>query len=272
MPQPFCPGYAYEPYRQLCESFPGAAAYPDRHFRVEWGAVFHRGRLDGTARVLVIGLAPGQLEVVLRRVIVGHAGQRLQGFLAKLGIERSYVMLNTFLYSAYGHEGSAELQDQPDIVAYRNLWLDALFAGGAIDAVIALGARADGAWRAWKATPAGAVFDPAYVKIPHPTQPESSSKGNPDRYQVAMETMLREWNAALHRLKPALRRPDVDRPLIPYGKQLLPGDVVVIPQHDLPPGIPAWMAARDHWTKRAGDNPLHKRGNLTITVPREFLP
>jgi len=30
---------------------------------------------------------------------VGEAGQRVQGFLSRLGIDRSYVMVNAFLYS-----------------------------------------------------------------------------------------------------------------------------------------------------------------------------
>jgi uncharacterized protein (DUF427 family) len=37
---------------------------------VEWGPVFHRGRLDGTARVLVIGQDPAAHEAVARRIPV----------------------------------------------------------------------------------------------------------------------------------------------------------------------------------------------------------
>ena len=268
----FDPGYGQEPFRALCTDYPDGTVYAAEHFRLEWGAVFHRGRLDGTARVLIIGLAPGMLEVVLRRIIVGHAGQRLQGFLAKLGIERSYVMINAFLYSAYGQAGCAAAQDDPLVVAYRHRWFDAIMQTSPIAAVIALGARADGAWRTWKESPAGARHDPAYVKMPHPTQPESSAKGDPDHYAEAMEAMLREWNLALARLKPVITQPDVARPLVPYGRTLLPVDVMPVPCFDLPAGMPAWMGARDHWTKRSGDSPMIKRGNLTINIPSEFLP
>ena len=38
----------------------------------------------------------------MRRILVGEAGRRVQGLLAKLGITRSYVFVNTFLYSVYG--------------------------------------------------------------------------------------------------------------------------------------------------------------------------
>lgn len=82
-------GYAEQPFRGLCEDVPGPSAYPPEDFRLEWGPVFHRGRLDGTARLLVIGQDPAQHETIIRRTLVGEAGHRIQGFLAKLGLERS---------------------------------------------------------------------------------------------------------------------------------------------------------------------------------------
>ena len=56
-----------------------------------------RGRLDGSARVLVIGQDPAQHEAIARRILIGEAGHRVQGLLAKLGIDHSYTMVNTFL-------------------------------------------------------------------------------------------------------------------------------------------------------------------------------
>jgi len=58
MTHPFDPGYGAEPFRTLCEEYPGADVYPAADFRVEWGPIFHRGRLDGSARILVIGQGP----------------------------------------------------------------------------------------------------------------------------------------------------------------------------------------------------------------------
>jgi uracil-DNA glycosylase len=69
---------------------------------MNWGPVYYRGRLDGTARVIVIGQDPAASENVARRILVGSAGQRVQGFLRKLGLTRSYIMVNTFLYSLKG--------------------------------------------------------------------------------------------------------------------------------------------------------------------------
>src|SRR6476620_12118752 len=102
MPHESDPGYGAEPFRTLCADYPDSAVYPADDFRIEWGPIFHRGRLDGTARVLLIGQDPAQHETVVRRCLVGEAGRRIQGLLAKLGITRSYVFINTYLYSVYG--------------------------------------------------------------------------------------------------------------------------------------------------------------------------
>src|SRR5271169_803977 len=84
MPQTFDPGYDREPYQSLCDQAPDATIYPYNAFRVEWGPIFHRGRLDGTARLLCIGQDPAEHEAVVRRILVGTAGHRVQGFLVKL--------------------------------------------------------------------------------------------------------------------------------------------------------------------------------------------
>jgi hypothetical protein len=47
----FDPGYGHEPFRTPCDDAPGRDVYPSADFRVEWEPVFHRGRLDGTARL-----------------------------------------------------------------------------------------------------------------------------------------------------------------------------------------------------------------------------
>ena len=98
MSHPFDPGPLGR-FAALASDYPGLDVYPAEDFRVEWGPIFHRGRLDGSARVLGLGQDPGQHESIARRILVGEAGQRVQGFLAKLGIERSYAMVNAFLYS-----------------------------------------------------------------------------------------------------------------------------------------------------------------------------
>lgn len=97
----FDPGYGHEPFASLVHGVPGLSVYRRQRFRTEWGPVFHRGRLDGSARVLVIGQDPAAHETIARRVLCGHAGHRVQGFLHKAGIDRSYVIINAFAYSLY---------------------------------------------------------------------------------------------------------------------------------------------------------------------------
>ena len=166
MPHPFDPGYVAEPFLTLCADYPEGDVYPASQFRLEWGPIFHRGRLDGTARVLVIGQDPAQHETVVRRILVGEAGRRVQGFLAKLGIERSYVFINTYLYSVYGSV-RASVRKGPGLIDYRNRWIGALLATGRIEAVIALGTAADEAWKFWRATPRISVNEPS-LRSDHP--------------------------------------------------------------------------------------------------------
>ena len=72
------------------EKAPSYAAYRDL-FWYAWGPIFYRGRLDRSARLLCIASDPGPTERIAGRTLVGDAGQRVQGFLSKLGLTRSYV-------------------------------------------------------------------------------------------------------------------------------------------------------------------------------------
>jgi uracil-DNA glycosylase len=272
MPTPFDPGYGEEPFRSLCEDYPDDSVYPAADFRVEWGPVFHRGRLDGSARVLCIGQDPSHNENVVRRILVGEAGRRAQGFLAKLGVTNSYVLVNTFLYSVYGQAGGEKHKDDPGIVAYRNRWLDALLVGTKVEAVVAFGSLADAAWKAWKQTPNGHKSAAAYAHVTHPTQPESSSKGSKTKRAEATKAMLAGWNAAIQALRPAVAHPDQPAPPEPYGDDFRPGEKPDIPSFDLPAGLPAWMRNEDGWAARAGATAKAKRANITITVPPDALP
>jgi len=56
--------------------------------------VFYRGRLDGSARLLCAASDPSTTERVAMRTLVGDAGQRVQGFLTKVGLTRSHLCLN----------------------------------------------------------------------------------------------------------------------------------------------------------------------------------
>lgn len=266
MTHAFDPGYVAEPFLSLCADYPEADVYPADQFRVEWGPVFHRGRLDGSARVVVIGQDPAQHETIVRRILVGEAGRRLQGLLAKLGITRSYVCINTWLYSVYGDVKSTTQHSVP-LADYRHRWLDALLVDTQVEAVIALGQAADKAWHAWRATPAGQASQLAYAAVTHPTQPESSSKGDKAKLAAATAKLLQNWNAALDQLWPAIVHPDAPVAPVAYGSTWADGDRVAIPEADFPAGLPPWMHERDGWAARLGATPQAKRRDITITVP-----
>jgi uracil-DNA glycosylase len=262
----FDPGPVAEPFAALVAEYPGSDIYPANAFRVEWGPIFHRGRLDGSARLLIIGQDPAQSETVVRRILVGEAGHRTQGLMGKLGIDSSYVMVNTFLYSVYGQGAGEQHAGDAKIAEYRGRWLDAIFSASKIEAVLALGQLADGAWKSWKATATGKNHSPAYQHVTHPTEPESSSGGDKTKLQAATKAMLANWNAALAQLAP-LAHPDTKRPLVPYGEAFGPADRVEIPELDTPAGVPAWMRSPNAWANREGATAAAKRRNITITIP-----
>jgi len=270
MSHAFDPGCVTEPFRTLCMNYPQADVYVPSQFRIEWGPIFHRGRLDGSARLLVIGQDPAQHETIVRRVLVGEAGRRLQGFMAKLGITSSYAIINTFLYSVYGSVKSATEKDAR-LVAYRNSWLDALLKGSKVEGVVALGTAADAAWTMWKETPTGKTVDVAYAHITHPTQPESSSKNDKTKLAAATKALMQNWNKGLQTLSPAIKHPDAATALVLYGDTWGPNDRPPIPEGDMPAGLPSWMHEQDGWAKRTGKDALAKRRNITLTVPKGIV-
>ena len=88
MSYPFDPGYYAEPFSTLCSEFPSHEGYPQARFRVEWGPIFHRGRLDGSARILVIGQDPAQHEAIVRRILVEKPDDEFKVFSAKLDYKK----------------------------------------------------------------------------------------------------------------------------------------------------------------------------------------
>jgi hypothetical protein len=263
----FDPGPVTDPFATLAREYPGSDVYPTISFRVEWGPIFHRGRLDGSARLLVIGQDPAQSEAIVRRILVGEAGHRTQGLMAKLGFTRSYLLVNTFLYSVYGQTGGTQHENDAGIVSYRNQWLDAIFASNQIEAVLALGSLASDAWQKWKQTATGQSHSPPFQHVTHPTQPESSSGGNAAALKSAIKAMLANWNQALEQLHPQISHADVTGPLVPYGTSFKTSERIEIPEFDVPAGLPDWMRSPNAWADRVGKTAAAKRRNITVTVP-----
>jgi hypothetical protein len=272
MATPFDPGYGNAPFVSLVEDCPGDAVYPRADFRVEWGPVFHRGRLDGSARLLVIGQDPAQHELIVRRILVGTAGKRVQGFMHRLGMVRSYVCINAFLYSVYGQGGGNRHIDDASIADHRHRWIGAILDTSPIEAVVTFGGLAKAAWQAWLAAPP-AQGRPAlpFAALKHPTWPESSSNTAAQR-AAATQALLENWNAGLAQLHAALLHPDSVTPLTAYGTAFQPSDMPDIPLADLPAGTPAWMATEDAWATRSGDTPKDKRRTIVVKAPASQVP
>jgi uracil-DNA glycosylase len=253
----FDPGYGVSPFAQLCEAVPGTSVYTTKKFRTEWGPIFHRGRLDGTARVLVVGQDPAAHEAIARRILCGEAGHRVQGFLWRLGIERSYVMINAFAYSVYGKRPApptrAMLRDRYD-------WIDAILTTSTIEAVVTFGTIATACWTGYVTTrqPPSA---PTHAGATHPTAP------------VAESTLLANWNRALQTLYPAISHRDRSTSLRLYGSALANSDRREIPRRDFPPGLPAWMTGATEWATRGNaTDAAPKASRITVTIPANARP
>lgn len=254
----FDPGAVEEPFASLVRDYPGEDVYPADDFRTEWGPIFHRGRLDGSARALVLGQDPAASETIARRILVGEAGRRVQGLLRKLGFDRSYVMVNTFLYSVVDQERGERHRDDEEIVEYRHRWLEALLAPGRIDVVILFGGLARDAWDKWRADRADS---PRFKHLTHPTQPEAVGRTRPQDVPRETRELLENWNAGVQELRQHVEDPDLPGPFEPYGETWTDADRPPIPERDLPAGLPAWMRTADRWARRPD------RATIAVTVP-----
>ena len=207
-------------------------------FRLDFGPVWYRGRLDGTARVLVVGQDPAANELVGHRIFVGASGQRIQGFLRKLGITRDYVMINTFLYPVFGQFSSLEtLSHDPQIMGFRNALLDRLANDNPLEAVIGVGRAGDDAVQLWPG-----LGNTPFESITHPSARDNAA-------------LLADWNQGLGILRPVV---DGELGVAPdptlYGSDWTDADHVPIPRLDLPFGVPEWHGVGSRATRGKKSN------------------
>jgi uracil-DNA glycosylase len=129
-------------YRQLGKELAGREL-----FRWHFGPMFYRGRLaDNAVKVLVIGQEGAQDESLSHRAFTGGTGTRMQHFLQHLGIPRSYLFLNTFVYTIFGQYGDpvrwlAQNPDSP-IVQHRHQILDYVLERNDVHLIVAVGKAA----------------------------------------------------------------------------------------------------------------------------------
>jgi uracil-DNA glycosylase len=122
-------------------------------FRWHHGPMFFRGRLDGSAKVVVVGQEGAQDESLSHRSFTGGTGARMQHFLRFLGLDRSYLFLNSFVYPIFGQytDDLRPLAQDPrsPVVKHRNRILDKAVVDGDVRLIVAVGKAAKESVATW---------------------------------------------------------------------------------------------------------------------------
>jgi hypothetical protein len=151
-PWEYDPGPTTGQWAQLFAATPnyrgiGVKLEKSEQFRWHFGPMFYRGRLtDGGVKVLIIGQEGAQDESLAHRSFAGGTGARMQHFLNHIGITRSYLFLNTFVYPIFGQYDAdlvwmAQHPDSP-IVQHRHRILNEVIARNDVRLVVAVGKAA----------------------------------------------------------------------------------------------------------------------------------
>jgi uracil-DNA glycosylase len=143
-------------YRGLANAVLGV-----ERFRWLHGPMCYRGRLDGSAKVVLVGQEGAQDESLSHRSFTGGTGARMQHFLRHIGLDRSYLFLNSFIYPIerqYTDELRPLAQDpRSPIVQHRNRILDKAIVDGDVRLVVAVGRAAKESIATWVAAHGGSA-------------------------------------------------------------------------------------------------------------------
>jgi uracil-DNA glycosylase len=248
----------------------GQAVRGKETFRWQFGPMFYRGRLtDGGVKVLVIGQEGAQDESLAHRSFIGGTGGRMQHVLNHLGITRSYLFLNTFVYPILGQyndslRGLAQSPHSP-IAQHRTKLFDEVLARNDLQLVIAVGDAAKESVVSWIEShggtcPAGpddvSTFTPANALGPRTKavgvlHPGGASKGG------SINAIKASFIAALSQIEgwasddPTWLPPDSGATRQPPGAYTYKTDP--IPFRDLPLGI-SWRVGFGSTTSNRMDD------------------
>jgi len=110
-------------YRSIGITALGGKPMDDEKFRWEFGPMWYRGRLTPeSVKTFVVGQEGAQDENISNRAFTGSTGTRVQKFLNHLGIYRSYLFLNTFVYTINGQ--LSEMVDGKQVKNPKFDWLE----------------------------------------------------------------------------------------------------------------------------------------------------
>jgi uracil-DNA glycosylase len=234
-------------YRALGRALTGREAY-----RWHFGPMFYRGRLgDRQVKVLIVGQEGAQDESLSHRSFTGGTGGRMQHLLNHLGISRSYLFLNTFVYPIFGQytgdlRGLAQHPHSP-IRGHRERIFDYLASRNDLHLAIAVGTAAKESLASWVASHGGqASPGRLHEAQAHVISPRLRMVGvlHPGG---ALTAIVRDFKEALGRIEgwagddPTWLPPDlgsVRRPAADYRYLAAP-----IPFRDFPYGL-AWRLGR----------------------------
>jgi uracil-DNA glycosylase len=131
----------------------GRAVLGREAFRWHHGPMFFRGRLDGSAKVVLVGQEGAQDESLSHRSFTGGTGARMQHLLHHIGFDRSYLFLNSFVYPIFGQytDELRPLAQDPrsPIVTHRHRIFDKAIGDGDARLVIAVGNAAKESIATW---------------------------------------------------------------------------------------------------------------------------
>jgi uracil-DNA glycosylase len=216
-------------------------------FWYDWGPIFYRGRMDGSARVLCVASDPGPTERIAGRTLVGDAGQRVQGFLNKLGLTRSYTCVNAYAYALLPPVAlkAIPILSEPEQLAWRNALLS-MIVGPQLQAIVAFGVQAKVAVELWTDAPAVMI-----QMMPHPSSHDAGK-------------LITKWRAAIEDLRTVVTPdPDGDNTVANYGATFTESDYARIPPRDLPFGVPGWLG------DDAGGRQATPKHNSSVERPAE---
>lgn len=221
-------------------------------FWFNWGPVFYRGRLNQSAKILCVASDPGPTERIGDRALIGNAGQRVQGFLSKIGITKSYVCLNGFIYALHpSHLGDGiKLLDDPVHTAWRNKVFDAA-TGPKLQAIVAFGDIAKKTVDLWDGKGDTPVF-----KTYHPS------------YRFDESKLTADWNRVITELRAIVTKDKGGNNTLPlYGTKIEESDYKPIPSGDLPFGSAPFLGD-EHWrrTSSGGMNSVSRPPDDDFTL------